>query len=165
MRTRLNQVLSNLLSNAIKFTHTGGITLGARKVSSTSKKSMIQFMVQDTGIGIPTHKQQEIFDSFTQADTDTTRKYGGTGLGLAISKKLVSLFSGDLQIRSEEGKGSTFYFTIELEINENAKMYINRREGKTLTRVQSTAGPHRRGQYRQYARSAKIPHQMGDRST
>jgi signal transduction histidine kinase len=130
--TRLNQVLGNLLSNAIKFTHRGGITLGARKISSTSKKSTIQFMVQDTGIGIPAHKQQEVFDSFTQADTDTTRKYGGTGLGLAISKKLVGLFSGDLQLQSEEGKGSTFYFTIELEINENAKMYINDEKVKHL---------------------------------
>src|ERR1700744_4803323 len=130
--TRLNQVLSNLLSNATKFTHTGGITLGARKISSTSKKSTVQFMVQDTGIGIPAHKQQEVFDSFTQADTNTTRKYGGTGLGLAISKKLVSLFSGDLMLKSEEGKGSTFYFTLELEINENAKMYINDERVKQL---------------------------------
>jgi signal transduction histidine kinase/CheY-like chemotaxis protein len=130
--TRLNQVLSNLLSNATKFTHTGGITLGARKISSTSKKSTVQFMVQDTGIGIPAHKQQEVFDSFTQADTNTTRKYGGTGLGLAISKKLVSLFSGELMLKSEEGKGSTFYFTLELEINENAKMYINDERVKQL---------------------------------
>ncbi|GGB08710.1 PAS domain-containing hybrid sensor histidine kinase/response regulator [Puia dinghuensis] len=130
--TRLNQVLSNLLSNAIKFTHTGGITLAAKKISSTSKKSVIQFMVQDTGIGIPAHKQQEVFDSFTQADTDTTRKYGGTGLGLAISKKLVSLFAGELQLKSEEGKGSIFYFTLELEINENAKMYINDEKVKQL---------------------------------
>ena len=130
--TRLNQILSNLLSNATKFTHTGGITLGARKISSTSKKSTVQFMVQDTGIGIPAHKQQEVFDSFTQADTNTTRKYGGTGLGLAISKKLVSLFSGELMLKSEEGKGSTFYFTLELEINENAKMYINDERVKQL---------------------------------
>lgn len=130
--TRLNQVLSNLLSNAIKFTHAGSITLGARKISSTSKKSVIQFMVQDTGIGIPAHKQQEVFDSFTQADTDTTRKYGGTGLGLAISKRLVSLFSGELQLQSEEEKGSTFYFTLELEINENAKLYINDEKVKQL---------------------------------
>ena len=113
--TRLNQVFSNLLSNAIKFTHSGGITLGARKLSSTSKKSMVQFMVKDTGIGIPMNKQQEVFESFTQADTNTTRKYGGTGLGLAISRKLVGLFAGDLKMQSEEGKGSTFYFTIELE--------------------------------------------------
>jgi signal transduction histidine kinase len=130
--TRLNQIFSNLLSNAIKFTHKGGITLGARKISSTSKKSVIQFMVQDTGIGIPPNKQQEVFESFTQADTDTTRKYGGTGLGLAISRKLVGLFSGDLKLQSEDGKGSTFYFTIELEINENAKMYINDRKVKQL---------------------------------
>jgi signal transduction histidine kinase len=130
--TRLNQIFSNLLSNAIKFTHTGSITLGARKVSSTSKKSLIQFMVQDTGIGIPVHKRQEVFDSFTQADTDTTRKYGGTGLGLAISRKLVNLFSGELLLQSEEGKGSTFYFTAELEINENAKLYINDEKVKQL---------------------------------
>ena len=130
--TRLNQVLSNLLSNAIKFTHKGSITLSAKKISSTSKKSVVQFMVQDTGIGIHAHKQQEVFDSFTQADTATTRKYGGTGLGLAISKRLVSLFSGELLLNSEEGKGSTFYFSIELEINENAKMYINDERVKHL---------------------------------
>ena len=130
--TRLNQVLGNLLSNAIKFTHKGGITLSAKRVSSTSKKSVVQFMVQDTGIGIPAHKQQEIFDSFTQADADTTRKYGGTGLGLAISKRLVSLFSGELLLKSEEGKGSTFYFSLELEINENAKLYINDERVKHL---------------------------------
>ncbi len=130
--TRLNQVLSNLLSNAIKFTHKGGITLGAKKLSSSSKKSLIQFVVQDTGIGIPAHKQQEVFDSFTQADTDTTRKYGGTGLGLAISKRLVNLFAGELQLISEEGKGSHFSFTLELEINENAKHYINNENVKHL---------------------------------
>lgn len=130
--TRLNQIFSNLLSNAIKFTHAGSITLGARKLSSTSKKSVIQFMVQDTGIGIPAHKQQEIFEIFTQADTDTTRKYGGTGLGLAISKKLVGLFSGELLLESEEGKGSTFYFTLELEINENAKLYIDAEKSRQL---------------------------------
>jgi len=130
--TRLNQVFSNLLSNAIKFTHSGGVTLGARKLSSTSKKSTIQFMVKDTGIGIPANKQQEVFESFTQADTDTTRKYGGTGLGLAISRKLVGLFGGELQIQSEEGKGSTFYFTVEMEVNENAKLYINDEKVKQL---------------------------------
>ena len=130
--TRLNQVLSNLLSNSIKFTHQGFITLGARKISSSSKKSMIQFMVKDTGIGIPTHKQQEIFESFTQADTDTTRKYGGTGLGLAITKRLVGIFSGELMLDSQEGLGSTFYFSVELEVNENAKQYINDEKVKKL---------------------------------
>ena len=131
--TRLNQVFSNLLSNAIKFTHHGEITLVARKVFSTSQKATIQFMVKDTGIGIPPNKQQEIFDSFTQADVNTTRKYGGTGLGLAITKKLVNLFHGDLQLESEEGRGSTFHFTLKLAINENRKMYINEEKVKHLT--------------------------------
>ena len=132
-KTRLNQIFSNLLSNALKFTHTGCITLAARKIAGTSKTSSVQFLVQDTGIGIPAGKQQEIFDSFTQADTDTTRKYGGTGLGLAISKKLVSLFSGELLLSSEEGKGSTFHFTIELKINENRKLYIDEEKVKQLS--------------------------------
>ena len=131
--TRLTQIFHNLLSNAIKFTHEGAITLVAKKIFSTSKKATVQFIVQDTGIGIPANKQQEIFDSFTQADTDTTRKYGGTGLGLAISKKLVNLFSGELQLRSEEGKGSTFFFTLELLINENRKLYINEEKVKHLS--------------------------------
>ena len=131
--TRLNQIFSNLLSNAIKFTHKGGITMVAKKIFSTSKKATVQFMVQDTGIGIPANKQQEIFESFTQADSATTRKYGGTGLGLAISKKLVNLFSGELLLRSEEGKGSTFFFTLELVINENRKLYINEEKVKQLS--------------------------------
>lgn len=130
--TRLNQVFSNLLSNAIKFTHQGGITLVARKVFSTSQKATIQFMVKDTGIGIPANKQQEIFESFTQADVNTTRKYGGTGLGLSITKKLVNLFHGELMLESEESRGSTFHFTLKLAINENRKLYINEEKVKHL---------------------------------
>ncbi|MBS1597537.1 MAG: response regulator [Bacteroidetes bacterium] len=130
--TRLNQVFSNLLSNAIKFTHQGGITLVARKIFSTSQKATIQFMVKDTGIGVPANKRQEIFESFTQADVNTTRKYGGTGLGLSITKKLVNLFHGDLMLESEEGKGSTFHFTLKLDINENRKHYINEEKVKHL---------------------------------
>jgi CheY-like chemotaxis protein/two-component sensor histidine kinase len=130
--TRLNQVFSNLLSNAIKFTHQGEITLVARKIFATSQKATIQFMVKDTGIGIPPNKQQEIFEHFTQADANTTRKYGGTGLGLAITKKLVNLFHGDLQVESEEGRGSTFHFTLKLLINENRKLYINESKVKHL---------------------------------
>jgi signal transduction histidine kinase/CheY-like chemotaxis protein len=130
--TRLNQVFSNLLSNAIKFTHYGQIMVVARKIYSTSQKATIQFMVKDTGIGIPANKQEEIFESFTQADVNTTRKYGGTGLGLAITKKLVSLFQGELQLESEEGRGSTFHFTLKLAISENRKRYINEDKVKQL---------------------------------
>jgi len=133
--TRLNQIFSNLLSNAIKFTHKGEITLVARKVFSTSQKATIQFMVKDTGIGIPSNKKLEIFESFTQADVNTTRKYGGTGLGLSITKKLVNLFHGDLLLESEEGRGSTFHFTLKLVINENRKHYINEDKVKQLTEL------------------------------
>jgi signal transduction histidine kinase len=131
--TRLNQVFSNLLSNAIKFTHYGEITVVAKKIFSTSQKATIQFMVKDTGIGIPANKQQEVFESFTQADVNTTRKYGGTGLGLAITKKLVNLFHGELNLESEEGRGSTFHFTLKLVINENKKHYINEDKVKHLS--------------------------------
>lgn len=123
--TRLNQVLSNLLSNAIKFTHTGKITLAVRKLFASSTKATIQFIVMDTGIGIPRNKHREIFETFTQADVNTTRKYGGTGLGLAITKKIVNKFNSDLLLESEEGKGSAFHFTVELKINESRQRYIH----------------------------------------
>ncbi|THU34165.1 response regulator [Niastella caeni] len=123
--TRLNQVLSNLLANALKFTHAGTITMAVRKLFSSSAKSTLQFIVMDTGIGIPKNKHKEIFDSFTQADVNTTRKYGGTGLGLSITKRIVNMFNSDLLLESEEGKGSAFHFTVELKICENRKRYIN----------------------------------------
>lgn len=130
--TRLNQVLSNLLSNAIKFTHTGTITMAVRKLFSTSTQATLQFIVMDTGIGIPKNKHKEIFDHFTQADVNTTRKYGGTGLGLAITKRIVNKFNSDLLLESEDGKGSAFHFTVELKINENRKRYINEENIKLL---------------------------------
>lgn len=123
--TRLYQILSNLLSNAIKFTNEGSISLEVKKLSRSSTKATIQFLVRDSGIGIPKAKHKEIFDSFTQADADTTRKYGGTGLGLAIIKKLITMFNSELILESEEGKGSVFSFTLELRINEDRKGFIN----------------------------------------
>jgi CheY-like chemotaxis protein len=124
--------LSNLLSNAIKFTQQGSICLIIKKLFVSSSKVTLQFMVVDSGIGIPREKQKEIFASFTQADTDTTRKYGGTGLGLSISKKLVNMFNSDLIVESTPGKGSVFQFTVELKINENRKMYINEEKARSL---------------------------------
>lgn len=122
--TRLNQVLSNLLANSLKFTHQGSITMAVRRLFSSSTKSTLQFIVMDTGIGIPKNKHKEIFDSFTQADVNTTRKYGGTGLGLAITKRIVNMFNSDLLLESEENKGSAFHFTVELKICENRKRYM-----------------------------------------
>ncbi len=131
--TRLNQILSNLLSNAIKFTQRGSISLTAKQVFSSSHMATVMIMVKDTGIGIPTDKHTEIFRSFTQADINTTRKFGGTGLGLTISKKLINMFNSELLLESVEGKGSEFYFTIELKINQDRKLYINEAKTRQLT--------------------------------
>lgn len=130
--TRINQVLSNLLSNAIKFTDKGTITLAANRIMASSTTATIQFMVQDTGIGIPENKRKEIFESFTQADIETTRKYGGSGLGLTITKDLLKLFKTDLVVQSEEGKGSKFLFMVELPISEKRKVYINENKARNL---------------------------------
>jgi PAS domain S-box-containing protein len=130
--TRLYQILSNLLSNAMKFTEKGNISLEVKKLFSTSTKSTIQFIVKDTGIGIPKDKHKEIFDSFTQADVNTTRRYGGTGLGLAIIKKLITMFNSELILESEEGKGSIFHFKLELRINQDRKLFINEEKARSL---------------------------------
>jgi PAS domain S-box-containing protein len=109
---RLRQILANLLSNAIKFTDIGGITIlvSSRRLEGTCHE--ICFSVKDTGIGIPEDKMSRLFQSFTQIDSSTTRRYGGTGLGLAISKKLVEMMGGKIWAESQLGKGSTFHFTI-----------------------------------------------------
>jgi signal transduction histidine kinase/CheY-like chemotaxis protein len=134
--TRLNQILSNLLSNAIKFTETGSISLTAKQLYSTSEKATVQFVVKDTGIGIPEVKHSEIFRSFTQADIDTTRKYGGTGLGLTISKRLINMFNSELMLKSQEGKGSEFFFTVVLKINQVSRLYIEEDQSRQLTSLE-----------------------------
>jgi PAS domain S-box-containing protein len=107
--TRIRQILNNLLSNAIKFTDKGTIDFGYR---ATGDGRFIQFHVKDTGIGIPYRKQKLVFRRFQQADESIARKYGGTGLGLSISRELCRLLGGTMWIRSEQGKGSAFYFKI-----------------------------------------------------
>lgn len=134
--TRLNQILSNLLSNAIKFTDRGSISLTAKQLYSTSEKATVQFVVKDTGIGIPEIKHREIFRSFTQADIDTTRKYGGTGLGLTISKRLINMFNSELMLKSQEGLGSEFFFTVVLKINQESKLYIEEDPNRQLTSLE-----------------------------
>ncbi|WP_250655577.1 cache domain-containing protein [Alkalimarinus coralli] len=114
---RIRQILTNLIGNAIKFTSKGTIDVGIEIVEQTSKKLLLQIYVRDTGIGIPHDKQQTIFDSFSQADGSTTRKYGGTGLGLSICKKLVELMGGRLGVASTPNRGSTFWFSMYLDKN------------------------------------------------
>jgi CheY-like chemotaxis protein/nitrogen-specific signal transduction histidine kinase len=115
---RLNQILSNLLSNALKFTNHGSIQVLVKELDRTEHQSNLEFTVIDTGIGIPKDKHILIFDSFTQASSDTTRNFGGTGLGLAICKKLIELQGGTLFVESEPEKGSTFRFVLSFGISE-----------------------------------------------
>ncbi len=110
---RLNQVLLNLVGNAVKFTEKGSISILIKNQSETADIIELLFCVKDTGIGIPKDKLGFIFHSFSQAASDTTRKYGGTGLGLTICKQLIELQSGKIWVESEHGKGSSFYFTIK----------------------------------------------------
>jgi signal transduction histidine kinase len=112
---RISQVLTNLLGNAMKFTERGEVRLCVRTARSRDHAVDVCFSVEDSGIGIATEQMASLFESFTQADTSATRKYGGAGLGLAISQELVQLMGGTLTARSTEGQGSTFSFTLPLE--------------------------------------------------
>jgi len=111
---RLRQVLLNLLGNAIKFTERGEIALRVTAPALAKDRCEVCFTISDTGIGIPVERQQTIFDSFVQVDGSSTRRYGGTGLGLTISRKLVELMGGRIWVESEAGRGSVFYFTVQL---------------------------------------------------
>ncbi|RMG16060.1 MAG: response regulator [Bacteroidetes bacterium] len=109
---RLSQILTNLVNNAIKFTQNGRVKLELNLLEASKDQLRIHFEVSDTGIGIPEDKIEHIFDSFSQADSDTTRKFGGTGLGLAITRRLLHLQQSDIYVTSTVGEGSTFYFEL-----------------------------------------------------
>ena len=116
---RIRQVLVNLVGNAIKFTEKGDIEVRVQQESQSNEGTILRFSIRDTGIGIPVETQDKIFAAFTQADSSTTRKYGGTGLGLTISAQLVGLMGGKIWVESEPGKGSTFYFTVQLGLDNS----------------------------------------------
>ncbi|WP_415407551.1 ATP-binding protein [Sulfurovum sp. CS9] len=119
--TKISQILVNLISNAIKFTSiTGNVDVSIEKLAETDQDITLKFAVKDSGIGISEEQKATIFDAFSQADVSTSRKFGGTGLGLAISEKLVSFMGGKLDIESEEDKGSTFFFTLNLNKAEQS---------------------------------------------
>ena len=112
---RLGQIMTNLISNAVKFTNEGKVTVNISLGIKLEKYTTVDFEVTDTGIGIEPDKLQYIFESFTQASPDITRKFGGTGLGLAITKRLLELMGSQIKVKSDLGKGSTFYFSLKLK--------------------------------------------------
>ena len=115
---RVRQIISNLVDNAVKFTEHGTVQVKMNGARVTDGEYMLQFIVRDTGVGIPADKLLSIFDKFTQADGSVSRKYGGTGLGLAITRKLVDLHQGDIHVESELGRGTTFFVTLKCDVRE-----------------------------------------------
>jgi len=122
---RLNQILSNLVNNALKFTETGYVAISVRPTTAGDGSAMLEFSVIDTGIGIAGDKLGTVFKEFSQADQTTTRKFGGTGLGLSICKKLVATMKGVIDVESVVNRGSRFFFTIPVEVVEQAPALAN----------------------------------------
>ena len=117
--TRLRQVLNNLIGNAQKFTDKGKVECTVKQLAADSDTATIHFSIRDTGIGLSPEKMELVFEAFNQGELSTTRRYGGTGLGLTISKKIISSLGGELKVDSKLGKGSIFYFTLELPFGKN----------------------------------------------
>ena len=125
---RVGQIITNLIGNALKFTQDGKVTISVSKLEN----EVVQFSIKDTGIGISKEQQTTLFESFTQADGSTTRKYGGTGLGLAISQQLVEMMGGKIYVQSELGKGSEFIFEIPLPTGDESNLHVEKTNDKNL---------------------------------
>jgi signal transduction histidine kinase/CheY-like chemotaxis protein/TolA-binding protein len=115
--TKVSQIILNLINNALKFTQNGNVNVIAKLFDKSEENATIYFEIVDTGIGIPEDKLQTVFESFSQGSVEVNRKYGGTGLGLTIVKKLIELLGGEIKLKSEVGKGSTFTFKLDFSIN------------------------------------------------
>ena len=122
---RLSQVMVNLISNAIKFTPNGNVDVKLNLIEQKENKAKIQFSITDTGIGIEANKMKVIFDRFTQAESDTTKKFGGTGLGLAICKKIIELQDSNIYVESEVGVGTHFYFDLEFDVVKEVQKVVD----------------------------------------
>jgi osomolarity two-component system, sensor histidine kinase NIK1 len=127
---RLRQVLMNLMSNAVKFTLQGSVTLSITYTDIGDNKASLLFSIKDTGIGIEKDKQQQVFAPFTQEDGSITRQFGGTGLGLAICRQLVELLGGSIELKSEKGVGSDFYFSLDVDVVKYQPKIISNFENK-----------------------------------
>ncbi|WP_264509771.1 ATP-binding protein [Flavobacterium sp. N1719] len=142
--TKLTQIVGNLVNNAIKFTEKGTVKLKVELAEIADKVDTLNFEISDTGEGIESHKLHQVFESFTQVKNTRTRKAGGTGLGLAIVKNLVALYGGSIQVTSEYGKGSTFYFSIPLKkslqsCEVNYKTHTVDFDGKSILLVEDNS--------------------------
>ncbi|NDC40312.1 MAG: PAS domain S-box protein [Chitinophagia bacterium] len=125
---RLNQILLNLAGNALKFTDKGSVSITVLYKEMKNERLTLEFIIADTGIGIPQNKINAIFESFTQAQSDTTRKYGGTGLGLTIAKQLIEQQGGEIKVNSKVGYGTTFTFSFHFKLNKKTQLATNGRK-------------------------------------
>ena len=132
---RLRQILLNLVGNAIKFTHEGEVEVSVAVESSDEQQVSLRFEVRDTGIGLSSEAQSQIFKAFTQADSSTTRKYGGSGLGLSIAQQLVHLMGGEIGVNSQIGEGATFWFTTRMAVASHTPQLPHRVENLQGLRV------------------------------
>ncbi len=139
---RLRQIILNLAGNAVKFTDTGDISVSVFQEHETDTDVLLKFEVSDTGIGIPKDKIDTLFESFSQADASTTRKYGGTGLGLTISRKLCQMMGGEINVKSDPGKGSVFTFTARFDKQDETEVPLtlpDNIKGKKILAVDDNA--------------------------